>query len=84
MIPNCTCISHSMQMSKRLEEARAKHASAEEQVRERHRRQITELNQGHTQEMQDQLRRYQDDLRRQEDKWRVQQQAYEDRYGLSF
>ena len=67
------------QMASRLEDIHTRHGHTEEQARERHRRQVTELNQRPALEMQEQLGRYHDDTQHQEDKWRRQAQEYEDR-----
>ncbi|ELT88728.1 hypothetical protein CAPTEDRAFT_224187 [Capitella teleta] len=67
------------ELSARLHEAHAKYSAQEEQLRERHRRQMSELAQSNVQELQEQSRRHQDESRQQQDKWRMQTQAYEDR-----
>ncbi len=67
-------------MADRLEEAHNRQMACEEEIRERHRRQIFELNQRHSAEMEDQLQQYQDDLHRKETKITSQAMAYEEKW----
>ena len=68
-----------LQMTERVEEAHNRQMANEEELRERHRRQIFELNQRHAAEMEEQLQQYQDDVRRKEEKITRQALSFEEK-----
>ena len=55
------------QITAKLEEAHERQVKSEEEIRERHRHQIVELNQQHSAEMEAQLQQYHEDLNRREE-----------------